>query len=241
LSEFAALLTFVIPASLGAAWSPLILVTATDLSRGESASRVRALAFWLGGVLALLFWAVVLASALWGWFQSTARDLERDVPLLETVLGVVLIVVGLAALLQWHRIVATFEQARRHHSQEDRRQHDGLLKLTAAGAVIQGRDVSSMVLYIAIVGRIGSADASIAAKLGTLALSIGIITAAFWIPIVTPITIPRRVRGWFTPVGRWIDRHARAITVSVAWSMAVLLLTHGHLLENLLNATRSTR
>lgn len=240
MTEVSSLLTFVVPASFGAAWSPFILVTATDIASGGQRSRARGLAFWLGGVVALLVWAVILVSALWGWFQATARDLSRDLPLLETGLGVLLVVIGLAALFQWHLMVATFDQARRRLSHSDTSHsseptgkpahdssHDSLGRITALGAVFQGRDVSSLILYVAIVGRIAATDVPLAGKLGVLAVSIGIITAAFWVPIIAPITIPRRAHGWLRPAGRWIDHHARAITVSIAWAMAALLLYHG--------------
>ncbi len=225
--ELTSLLAFVIPASLGAAWSPIILVTATDLAKGTRASRKRGLAFWLGGVLALVLWAVVLVSALWAWLRSAARDLETDLPMLEIVLGGVLVVVGLVTLIQWRHVVSTIEQTRANHQHDVHHRHKTTAGVVAFGAVMQGRDVSSMVLYIAIVGRIGSANVDLAEKLGVLALSIGIITTAFWLPVAAPPTIPRRITSWLTPVGHWLDRHGRSVSVTIIWAMAALLLYHG--------------
>ncbi|MCB0914222.1 MAG: GAP family protein [Actinobacteria bacterium] len=225
--ELAGLMAFVIPASLGAAWSPIILVTATDLADSTKASRSRGLAFWLGGVIALVVWAVILASALWAWLQSAARDLEKDLPMMEIALGVILVLVGFVTLLQWRHMVTTIEQARAHHHHDSGGQHRTLAGVVAFGAVMQGRDVSSMVLYVAIVGRIGSADVPLPVKFAVLAVSIGIITTAFWLPLAAPATLPHHLAAWISPLGRWLDRHGRTVTVAVIWTMAALLLYHG--------------
>lgn len=225
-SEFGSLVAFVLPASLGAAWSPLILASATEVMSSKDRPRRKALAFFVGGVVALLIWAVLIVSALWSWFVSTARDVERDLPTLEVVLGVILLLAGLVILLQWRRVVGSVREARERKKNRDDGDQRGPWGWVVFGVVMQGRDVSSMVLYVAIVGRIAAADLPLVVKFGVLACSIGIITAAFWVPLVAHVSVPGTVPHWARPLGAWISAHAQPLTVAITWGMAALLLWH---------------
>jgi len=226
-NDIGSLASFVVVASLGAAFSPTILVLATNILSGSRRPRQRALAFWVGGIVALVLWAGIVYSALWAVFQRAASSLEKHEYQIEIVLGVLLLISGVVALIEWQRLVAL---RRRHETQKAEDRHDdspdSLVRIGALGTVMQGRDVSSILLYIAVLGRIAATDVPIYQRFAFNALSIGIVTTVFWLPLLFHITIPKSLRQRAMPLLEWLNRHARAITPVVCFVLGAYLIWH---------------
>lgn len=229
MTDSASLIEFVIPAALGAAWSPTILLLSTKILSGTRRPRPRATAFWIGGMVALVVWALLVYSAFWAWFQRAASNVVAHLDAIEIVLGVLLLLVGLVSLVEW-RLVVRLGRRHRDDSSETTANEDtspdGLVRVGLLGLVMQGRDVSSIILYIAILGHLAQPGIPMVERLSLNALVIGIITVAFWLPLITHFTIPTSFRHRVAPLQSWLVDHGKAVTVVIAWTLGAYLIWH---------------
>ncbi|MCC5954093.1 MAG: GAP family protein, partial [Acidimicrobiia bacterium] len=148
------LLLTVLPMALGAALSPTLFLATTVLLSAEQRPRARALAFLLGAVGALVLWAVLFASAMRAAITSAAHsafDTARQTGALGDL------VVGLALLA-----VAVVVALRPPHTRTEHHRRTAadrpLWKVALVGAVLQGRDVSSMLLFTAALQHVTVAE-----------------------------------------------------------------------------------
>ena len=79
------------PLAVAGALSPSITVIVLALLMRPDRPRTRVLVFWLGAVVAMLVWAILISSALWGVVTATERSLERFSGAINLVLAVLLL------------------------------------------------------------------------------------------------------------------------------------------------------
>ena len=79
------------PLAVAGALSPSITVIVLALLMRPDRPRARVLAFWLGAAVAMLVWAILISSALWGIVTDTERDLQRFSRAIDLVLAILLL------------------------------------------------------------------------------------------------------------------------------------------------------
>lgn len=209
------------PLAVAGALSPSITVIVLAILMRPNRPRARALAFWVGAILAMLVWAILISSAMWGLVADTERDLEKFSRAIDVILAVLLI-----AFAIW-RIA--------HHPKPDAKPRidlralDGgsLWKEVAFGAIMQGRNFTSVLLFVAAQQHIDSARLPFGEQLALTMSVIGIMTASIWLPLLLPIRATDLLHSRLTPARAWLTTHAQAIEVGAALVGGAYLLFRG--------------
>lgn len=227
------LLAQIWPLAVSAAISPTIMIIAFALYQGHN-GRQRALAFWTGAVLALLFWAAILSSFIWQAVRAISQDIEgatraieRYGHILDLVVGVALVCVGLVRLVRHQRkkssLVAISTTSRSRISFSSFK--DGPFRRQAVfGAIMQGRDVTSVLLFLAAQKDIVTSDLADWEKFGVTVWVVAVATTCIWLVFVVPKRWTQKAGGWLTPFGEWISKNAVYVEVIVAVCIGVYLI-----------------
>lgn len=217
----------VLPLAIGAAISPSITVICFALIQSTD-GRKRVLAFWAGATAALALWVALISSFMWRFIESIGgelaaarHDIERFGRLLDLGVGAALIVVGCLRLIRPPR--PTDKPSWLRESLEKLK--SGPLRRQALfGAIMQGRNLTSVLLFIAAQQSVVSSDLATWQKLTITAAVVAIATASIWLVLVTPSSWTDRADGWLAPANEWIGRHARLIELAVTFTIAAYLI-----------------
>ena len=212
------LLTVSLPLAIGAALSPMLFAATTGLLSGTDRPRRRALAFLIGALVPLGILVAVAFTAVGPAIQGAVRDVSSILGAIDLVLGSLLL-----AVAAWFAIRPPHRRA-----PKPRRERplwwDGLL-----GVVLQGRDVSSMLLAYASLQHAAVAHVSDAAKTVAAAAIVVIVTLPIWLPIVARVSVPPRLRARLERGQGWIERHERPIVIAVCLGFGTYLVVRGAL------------
>lgn len=197
--------------AVAGALSPSITVVVLAILMNPDRPRTRALAFWFGAVLSMLFWALLVSSAMWGLVTQTEQDFEHFGHRIDFVLGLALLIFAV-----WR----IFRKSQ-HHEHANRYSKDldsGPLRYQVLfGAVMQGRNVTSVLLFCAAQQHIDYSK-TLFWQEGLLTMSmIGIMTASIWLPIALPIRATDTLHTRLTPAKSWLAAHTEVIEVSAAF------------------------
>lgn len=227
--SFLSVLSEVWPLALAAAISPSITAICFALYRGPN-GRARVLAFWAGAILGLLAWVLIISSFMWriiqeinGHLETAAHDLDRYGRLVDLIVGVLLILFGV------YRLVKRDKPKEEEEKSPIRSWISGLgdgplREQVAFGAIMQGRNVTSVLMFVAAQQIILSAEMFNAQKLLITLLVIFVATASSWMVLITPERWTNKASGWLTPGITWMTRNARYIEVTVTFALAAYLL-----------------
>lgn len=206
------------PMAVAGALSPTITVVVLAILMNPNRPRSRAAAFLLGAVLSMLFWAVLVSSAIWGVVTATEHDIERYGHALDFVLGVLLLVFAVVRLFR----------APSGHSKPNPHMKDltdGPLRYQVLfGAIMQGRNVTSVLLFCAAAQHIDTSRLPDWQELTLTLLTIAILVASIWIPMLLPIRATDTLHSRLTPAKTWLEGHSKKIEVSAALIGSVYLI-----------------
>lgn len=225
--SFLSVLYQVLPLAIGAAISPSITVICFALLQGSEGRR-RVLAFWAGATIALAVWIVLISSFIWRFIESiggeladATHDLEQYGHLLDLGVGAALIVVGCLRLI---RPPKPTDKPGRIRESLEKLKSGPLRRQALFGAIMQGRNLTSVLLFIAAQQSVVSSDLATWQKLIVTAAVVAIATASIWLVLATPSSWTDRADGWLAPVNEWIGRHARLIELAVTFTIAAYLI-----------------
>lgn len=198
------------PLAVAGALSPSITVIVLALLMRPDRPRARVLAFWLGAVLAMLVWAILVSSALWGIVTSTERDLQRFSRAIDFVLAVLLL-----AFAVW-RVVHEKRAGAKPRFDFSSLEKQGLWSEAVFGAVMQGRNVTSVLLFLAAQQHIDTSRIPGYQQLALTFIVIGIITASIWLPLLLPVKATDELHSKLRAPRDWLEAHTKVIEVSAA-------------------------
>lgn len=208
----------VLPLAIGAAISPTISALVVAMLTAHPDERRRAYAFWLGAALSMVVWVAIVSSFVFDIVESATADVRSYSRIVNLVIGVLLIVVGVIRIV--HK-----PNPDRHHKINFQALGNGSLKgQVLFGAIMQGRDVTSVLLFCAAQKQIDSADIPLWQKLVITAIVIFITTASIWLVILVPRSAFTRLDNAVAPTQSWVLRHARAIEIVAALGFGVYLV-----------------
>lgn len=220
MSELSDLLSFVIPAAVGSAISPTLFITTTGLLSQRDQPRKRALSFLVGAAASLVLWVLIVYSAVGALLKRLATEAEstwqEHLGLVNGVLGAALLLMAVYLELRPDRVAkpADTDQSK-----------TPLWKIAALGAVLQGRDVSSIILFIAALQEIARSQVSNGTKLAVLTGLLTITTLPIWLPLVAHVSVPSSFVRKSQPVTDWVLRNRRHISVAVCVLFGSYLVT----------------
>lgn len=199
------------PLAVAGALSPSITVIVLALLMRPDRPRARVLAFWLGAVLAMLVWAILISSALWGVVTATERSLERFSGAINLVLAVLLL-----AFAVWRYFRKPPDPGVKPRFDFSSLEKQGLWSEAVFGAVMQGRNVTSVLLFLAAQQHIDTSRIPGYQQLALTFIVIGIITASIWLPLLLPVKATDELHSKLRGPRDWLAAHTKVIEVSAA-------------------------
>lgn len=205
--------------ALGAAISPTITAIAFALLGSGSRGRMRVCAFGIGAALSMLFWVLIVSSFMWGLVVSVVKDVDRYSRFIDLVVGCLLVVYGILRFLNRKR-----ESARRKRF-DFSPLTDGPYKRQAAfGAIMQGRNVTSVLLFCAAQQRIDLAPIPLWQTALLTLFVIGVVTLSIWVVLIVPPSVITHFSRWLEPTHGWLSRNASRIEVVAAVGFGAYLI-----------------
>ncbi len=196
--------------ALAGALSPSITVIVLAWFMRPDRPRLRALSFWLGTVLAMLVWAILVSSAIWGFITNTERDLQRFGKVIDFAVAALLLAFAL-----W-RLLAKRDPAETSRIDLTSLGEGRLWRQVAFGAVMQGRNVTSVLLFCAAQQHIETAPLELYQQVTLTLAVIAIVTASSWAPILLPIRATDKLHSRLSPARIWLSDHTKIIEVGAA-------------------------
>ena len=212
------LFTVSLPLAIGAALSPMLFAATTGLLSGTDRPRRRALAFLIGALVPIGVLVAVAFTAGGTAIHNAARDVSSILGAIDLALGSLLLVVA-----GWFAIRPPHRRAPKPKGERPL-WWDGLL-----GVVLQGRDVSSMLLAYGSLQHAAVAHVNDATKGVAAAVIVVIVTFPIWLPIVARVSVPENLRTKLERAQVWTERHERPIVIAVCLVLGTYLLIRGAL------------
>lgn len=198
------------PLAVAGALSPSITVIVFALLMDPDQPKRRALAFWFGAIGSMFMWALIVSSALWAFVRNTENDLVRFSRAIDFVVAVLLLVFAV-----W-RVRSKPHDGPAHHDYLEKFRQGPLRYQAAFGAVMQGRNVTSVLLFCAAQQHIDTSRLPLWQNLVLTCAVIFVMTASIWIPILLPNRAADSLHGWLGPAGDWLSAHSKPIEVGAA-------------------------
>lgn len=218
------LLAQTIPLSIGAAISPIVLMSVLAIIGGHH-GKARATAFAIGFAVtstALLLLGVLVVAALRQRHGGTVES-----PMVEVIVGIILIAFGL--LMVRPRRTDDEAKAAEHHRRWIK-PDSPLWLFLILGVVLMLVNASTIVLLLAVlkeVARSGASTADAAVALGIADL-FAILPAA--VPVVAALIGGAAVAARITQLGQWTNRNGKYIlcVLFVVFGLQDILKALGH-------------
>jgi len=221
-SDLSSLLAAVIPEAIGSAISPTLFITTTGLLSQRNKPRQRAIAFLIGAIASLIVWVFIVNSAVGAAIKNAADDAESTwrtyVSAIDGVLGAALLLLA---------VYIAYRPTKPEHPDKpaaEQKAETHLWQIAGLGAVFQGRDVSSIILFIAALQQIARAQLPDEVKLLVLAGLMTVTTLPIWLPLVAHVTVPHSFVRRSEPIIEWMRQNKRTIGVAVSLVFGVYLL-----------------
>ncbi len=204
--------------------SPTLLASVTALLSQADRPRAKALAFLIGGTISLGVWIVIVYSAIWALLQQVESDAISYINVIDISLGALLLLVFVYLVV--FRPKSLFGRDKEQQP-EGAEKNEHLWHVAVVGSVLQGRDVSSVVLFIACLQHIAASPVNVVTKLVVLAGTVAITTMPMWIPLVAHVTLPHSFIHRTEPAEVWLKRNSRNITIIVCLVFGIYLVIRG--------------
>lgn len=219
-------MTFVIPAAIGSALNPTIFAGMTAVLSEDVHPRRKGVLFLCGGVVALLVWVAILSSVLWSILKQVESDAREHLNVIDITLGVLLLLLaGYLVIFKPKSLFGSDAKAKTAAQEDDGRDH--IWRYGGLGFVLQVRDISSIVLFIAALEHIATAPIDWPIKVLVLIFTMSITLTAMWLPLVAHVRIPAAFSERVAPYADWLRDHSRPIAIWVSVLFGVYLVVRG--------------
>jgi len=102
-----------------------------------------------------------------------------------------------------------------------------LWRFGVLGFVLQGRDVSSVLLFGAAVQHLATTPATTVARVAVLAVVLAITTSPIWVTILLDIRVPASLMARLRRAEAWLDTHRQDVIAWVCGVFGTLLVVRG--------------
>jgi hypothetical protein len=213
------LLASVIPLSIGAAFSPTVLVLIIVILGGKTAPRVRAALIVLGMAITLVF--IGLAAGSMAQAVKSAGS-QWKIDWLDITLGLVLLGLGVKKLI-------TKPKPDSAPSRFARQTGSGVkpVRFLIVGVLAMATDFSSIVLFVPAVKDIVAASLSLPAKIMVGSMPFIAVLLPAIVPLLAAVLAPETADRILSNIHAWLGRHSRVISVSLAFIFGAYLLFKG--------------
>lgn len=208
-----------IPLALGAIVSPTVLAAVILVLTGKVSPRARAWAFFIGGCAAL---AAFTAAVPW-----VAKMMDSISPVVvqrgDVILGLLLVALAVRKVVKGKAPGSETTRAPKHKATAASR----LGEYFGFGAVMIATDMSSLVLYLAIMREAGQSHAAETARIAVVAMGYLAVMLPALVPACIASIAPKQTELLLVPLGAWSKKHSTAITVVICSVFAAYLLAKG--------------
>jgi hypothetical protein len=213
------LLASVIPLSIGAAFSPTVLVLIIVILGGKTAPRVRAALIVLGMAITLVF--IGLAAGSMAQAVKSAGS-QWKIDWLDIALGLVLLGLGVKKLI-------TKPKPDSAPSRFAKQTGSGVkpVRFLIVGVLAMATDFSSIVLFVPAVRDIVAASLSLPVKIMVGSMPFIAVLLPAIVPLLAAVLAPETADRVLSNIHGWLGRHSRAISVSLAFIFGAYLLLKG--------------
>ena len=181
-----------LPLAVGAAVSPILLITVVLLLSGDRKPKARALAFAIGNVVALALVAVVVLVLL-DSVGHTGTGSTKAGSLMDLTIGVLLAVFGVGKLVEYGYRRVTGEGSGASATPET--DHGGNTKGRVFGSFALGlglvaTNVTTIALYLSALKNIAEAKVSTGERIVVIAIAIVVIMVPVAVPLLITVAVP---------------------------------------------------
>jgi hypothetical protein len=236
-----------LPLAIGGAISPVLLVAVVLLLSGGHRPRLRAAAFAIGNIAALVVLTVVVAT-LFHSIGHTGTGPTTTGAVVDLTLGVLLILYGLGRLAELayrgtHRDpvegddgaggAGTGTEAQAGASAERQGgaspgpRRGGPVGALALGFALMATNVSTVALYLAALKDIGQARVDDVERIVTITVVILVVMVPVVVPLGLTVVAPRSSTRILAGVRAFVDRYRSLITGGFVTVFGMLLLVKG--------------
>jgi threonine/homoserine/homoserine lactone efflux protein len=180
--------------------------------------RARAVAFALGATLVLVAVGAIGLAAFNSTVGSEDGGHSTRAALIDSVLGGLLIALGLFRLVRPHAPKDPSDTPRSGGS---------LTKSFAIGLAAMASNVTTLVLYVSAVKEAARAPVDDAERAGALAIVIAIAMLPATLPLALYSVSPKRAGTALGRLNGFLGRHSNAVTVVVCFGFGIYLLVKG--------------
>ncbi len=211
------LLSKIIPLSIGAAFSPTVLALELLILSGKR-SKARSTAFLVG---VLLVFVILTALGLAISHTTSASPVQETITKTVDVLaGVLLLLLALATVLRSlvHDSVAPVDGEAKDST------NPGLLSAFLLGLAIMVSNFSTILLYVPAMRSISASTVSAGGKTVAVVIAFFISAAPILLIYGFALAFPKIATPSLNKLRTWINRHQKAIGISVEVIFGVYLL-----------------
>jgi hypothetical protein len=226
-----------LPLAVGGAVSPVLLVAVVLILSGADRPRLRAFAFAVGNVAALVALTVLVAT-LFRSIGHVGTGPNTTGAVIDLTLGALLLLYGLGrlgelAFHQHHPVTGADPDLDGGGGDPDPgdppsdARRGGVVGALALGFALMATNVSTVALYLAALKDVAQARVTGADRLVTVVVVIAVIMVPVVVPLVLTVVAPKRSTRILAGVHGFVVRHRAAITGGFVTVFGVLLLVKG--------------
>jgi len=217
------LLLLLIPLGIGAALQPaqiIALIVLLQTKRGKENGFA-----YVGG---MTLFQIVLGAIFWFFATKVESSVESDGGQFTLVVGSIMALLGLLLLI--HALRRGFSAKGADETANDwlgKVQSLTPLRAALLGIAFLALDPEDWLFGLMAIQAIAAADLSGAASLITYLLYILTVQSLLLILLLTTIAFPQHAHKWLGLLNAWMERHARAIEITVTILLGMFLLYVG--------------
>lgn len=194
----------------------MLFATSTGLLSEQDRPRGRALAFFAGTLVPIGFLVLVAFTAVGPLLRDVVKNADSVIADIDLALGSLL-----------YCAAGYFALRPPHHRRRAPKGARSIWWDALLGVVLEGRDISSMVLSYGALQHVAVAHVGAGAKAVVAAAVVAIVTLPTWLPIVVRVTIPPRLRHSMERSQRWAEAHQQPVVLGVCLVFGTYLVVRG--------------
>jgi len=217
------LLLLLIPLGIGAALQPaqiIALIVLLQTKRGKANG--------FAYVAGMTLFHIVLGAVFWFLVTKVESSVESDGSQFDFVVGAIMALLGLLLLIHaLRRGLSMRDEDDETASWLEKVQTLTPLRSALLGIAFLALDPEDWLFGLIAIQAIAAADLSGAASLLTYLLYMLVVQSLLLIPLLLTIMFPQHARKWLDALNTWMERHARAIEITVTILLGMFLLYVG--------------